>query len=78
MQQALRMEKQMKRRYKAWNHDHGPFYFDSEKGMQQRVMMLLLSGTDVNVYDRLEQKFVRMTDGMKALRKLYQRDDNVH
>lgn len=67
-----------KRRYKVYNHDLGPLYFDSEKGMQQRVMMLLLSGTDVNVFDRVEQKFVRMTEGMKNLRNLVARDHNVY
>lgn len=68
----------MKRRYRVWNHDIGPLYFDSEKGMQQRVMMLLLSGTDVNVFDRQEQKFVRMHAGARALRNLVARDHNVY
>lgn len=68
----------MKRRYKVYNHDHGPYYFDSEAGMKAHVMMQLLSGIEVNVFDRHEEKFVRMTPGTQALRKLVARGPDVH
>jgi phosphoserine phosphatase len=62
-----------KRRYKVFNHDIGPYYFDLESSMRERVMMILLTGTDVNVFDQHKKKFVRMTQGTKNLREWFRK-----
>ncbi len=64
-----------KRKYKVYNHDHGPYYFELEASMKEHVMMQLLSGIELNVFDQHEQKFVRMTKGTRALRKIVAREE---